>query len=597
MSQNDNDHDVRDESMRKTTRRGLLAGVGLAGLGLFGSGGASANLSGGPEADAMAEHRVPKYRVPESELDSPGVVGREVTITSGGATYETGDQLVDLGDRWELVSPNFGSVSADELAIGDRDVMVPADKDAEDIDSYINQFSDSDWSRVRLVSGATYEIQDGTFDNSAIHITTKKTVFDLNGATIYLPDEITEPDKGKQIIDVGEPDFDKSGDSLVVDDVIIKNGTVDGNQQNQNPDNIADLYDGHNIEVQGSRFQLENVRSINATGDGVELSADSDPSQTENAVISDCHFIDCFEHPVQFHGCRHVEVSGCIIDGDVNSPCVATWTKYANNEDIVLDGCTIRNGESKGVEITAAESQTTDGTQSKTVGFTLSNCTVTDCGGRALEVQGRFSEDVLIEGCRFVDCGELQDETGVEFIGANDVTFRDNVVKRNWKRGISVATSQGVEDLVIEGNVVKDNNQKDGFASAIGFTIDSVGDWTNIHIEDNKIVSRGEDGQPTHRNAFQVIENSVQTYSDIYFRDNHVVGSTGGGIYNIDNYGVFAGAGGNQPALATDVRQFKGEEGNRGFHDGTNSNTRGPAVYVAGGTSAWVSDLDGTTIS
>jgi len=108
-------NDGRDESMSKTTRRGLLGALGVAGVASLGSSGASAQLGGGPEADAMSEYRVPTYRVPESDLDSPGVVGREVTITSGGATYETGDQLVDLGDRWELVSPNYGSVNTEQL--------------------------------------------------------------------------------------------------------------------------------------------------------------------------------------------------------------------------------------------------------------------------------------------------------------------------------------------------------------------------------------------------------------------------------------------------------------------------------------------------
>lgn len=118
MTQQDSDpNGVRDESMSKLTRRGLLGALGVAGLASLGSSSASANLSGGPEADAMAEYRVPTYRVPESDLDSPGVVGRRVEITAGGSTYSAGDQLVDLGDRWDLVSPNYGSLSAENAGI------------------------------------------------------------------------------------------------------------------------------------------------------------------------------------------------------------------------------------------------------------------------------------------------------------------------------------------------------------------------------------------------------------------------------------------------------------------------------------------------
>jgi len=88
-------NDVRDDPLSSTTRRGALAALGLGGLAALGSGSASADIGGGPASDAMSDHRVPFYRVPESELDSPGVVGRRVEITSGGAQYETGDQLVD----------------------------------------------------------------------------------------------------------------------------------------------------------------------------------------------------------------------------------------------------------------------------------------------------------------------------------------------------------------------------------------------------------------------------------------------------------------------------------------------------------------------
>jgi len=114
------DHDVRDESMSKTTRRGLLGALGVAGLASLGSSGASANLGGGPEAGAMTDYQVPYFRVPESDLDTPGVVGRRVEITAGGSTYSAGDQLVDLGDRWELVSPNYGSVSTESVSITDQ---------------------------------------------------------------------------------------------------------------------------------------------------------------------------------------------------------------------------------------------------------------------------------------------------------------------------------------------------------------------------------------------------------------------------------------------------------------------------------------------
>jgi len=114
------DNDVRDASITDTTRRGALAALGLGGLAALGSGHATADLAGGPESDAMSEFRVPMYRVPESDLDSPGVVGRRVEITSGGGTYSAGDQLVDTGSSWELVSAGVESLNTDQEHNGDN---------------------------------------------------------------------------------------------------------------------------------------------------------------------------------------------------------------------------------------------------------------------------------------------------------------------------------------------------------------------------------------------------------------------------------------------------------------------------------------------
>jgi len=108
------DNDVRDASITDTTRRGALAALGLGGLAALGSGHATADLAGGPESDAMSEHRVPLYRVPENDLDSPGVVGRRVEITAGGSTYAAGDQLVDTGNSWERISAGVESLNTDD---------------------------------------------------------------------------------------------------------------------------------------------------------------------------------------------------------------------------------------------------------------------------------------------------------------------------------------------------------------------------------------------------------------------------------------------------------------------------------------------------
>jgi hypothetical protein len=70
----------------------------------------------------MGEYRVPTYRVPESDLDSPGVVGRRVEITSGGSSYSAGDQLVDTGSSWELINAGVDSIDAGSVSTDDATI-------------------------------------------------------------------------------------------------------------------------------------------------------------------------------------------------------------------------------------------------------------------------------------------------------------------------------------------------------------------------------------------------------------------------------------------------------------------------------------------
>lgn len=339
MSQNDNDHDVRDGSMSQTTRRGLLGALGVAGLASLGSGSASAQLGGGPEADAMSEYRVPTYRVPESDLDSPGVVGRRVEITSGGSSYSAGDQLVDLGDRWELVSPNYGSVSAESLGGGAEHIVTSG--------SELESVLDND-----LSPGDTVWIAQG----DTPHETTQWLDIDTDGITIAA--ESCWAKDGFPILKVAgganvggfRIGYNRSA-SNPVRDVTINGVGHNGNAVDLNddlePTNIS-LDDIGNLESGSNTNQDQSIDHL----DSVKI-AYAENTRIENNYLTN-------QSPYHQHGNGGSAVS--CQQPSRRTWILGNWFNYVGDqgvqcgaEDIVVNGNTFTNGYDRNVSPTAGD--------------------------------------------------------------------------------------------------------------------------------------------------------------------------------------------------------------------------------------------------
>ena len=287
MSQNDNDHDVRDESMRKTTRRGLLGALGVAGLASLGSSGASANLGGGPEAGAMTDYQVPYFRVPESDLDTPGVVGRRVEITTGGSSYETGDQLVDTGTSWERVSAGYDSVSTDEF----NNTVHLLTADGGDLKSALSDH--------------------GSNTKYVVHDPGEPIVFNAEDSIHSLPDHIKIEGADWPTCKLGDgadddiirTAVDGSGDTTV--NVTIEGIHFDGNKQNQSSGVASEDPSGSSPQkLKG----LVGVRLVD----------------TDHCTVRDCTFIDFARFGVQTKLSTHWVVEGgyshnCADDGYTTS--------------------------------------------------------------------------------------------------------------------------------------------------------------------------------------------------------------------------------------------------------------------------------------
>ncbi|WP_233204218.1 right-handed parallel beta-helix repeat-containing protein [Halegenticoccus soli] len=491
-----------------------------------------------------------------------------------------------VGDaEWKYV---LKSLSLEEL--NKIQIAFPED-DCPGIQEAINLLPDTG-GKVILLEG-TYEVKDGTANEAAIFVNKSNVTIEGQGHStkIFLPDGITEPGKGKSILDIGQPAHESN--PQIVTGCHLKDFLIDGNMQNQNPDEITDLSDMHNIEVVGSRHKFSNLWSVNSTGDGLELTSKQDPSVTTDITVANCHFHDNNEHCIHFHGCQNVTVSNCILDGERQSTVISTWTNVTDNKDITLDGCQILNGKGRsGIEIKADTSQVVDGSQRKTRGFRMSDCLVAYNNGLGLMIDGRFSEDIEITNCTFLENGKGNGTHNVKLEGGQDVQIIDCSFKHGWMDGLLISTARSeVKDVAIKNNVIKNNNQKSGsFPSGLGVEV-AGNNITRLRVTDLDIIS--DENSPKHYFGVRVIERSPAVYQDVDFSGVYIKGASREEWYNIDIIADYLGE--NNPTKPIDVRQLKQEVGNQAYHDGSGGNTPGPAFYD-NTISAWRSLVDGTTI-
>ncbi|GAA0197033.1 right-handed parallel beta-helix repeat-containing protein [Haladaptatus pallidirubidus] len=578
----DNGKDKTDEQNENLSadmgisRRMLLGALGVGSL-LTASMPASAQ-----EVESESDLWTQFYSGQLTERPDAGVDGRYYHA------YDTGDLFLDDGDSWSLIDFGVNSIYTDEL---NNVQHADPEDDCPGIQAAIDALPSSG-GKVVLEEGV-YEVLDGTAGDPAIYLNKDNITLEGQGKStvIYLPDGITDSDKGKAIIDIGKKAI--MDNPNVVHGCHLTNFMVDGNMQNQSPDQISDLSDMHNIEAIGTDHKFSNLWSFNATGDGLELTSKQDPSVTHNIEVVNCHFQDSNEHNIHIHGAQNVTISNCILDGERQATNISTFTNKTDIRDITIDGCQIINGSHRGIEIRADQDQTVDGTQFRSRRFSVSDCLIADNGGAGVFIDGRFSEDVSVKDCAIVGNGVADGESNVIINGASVVEFANCSVKKGYNSGIELRTNfDSLTDVYLHDNLIKNNNQRDGnFHSGVFIPIDGKS-LKRLRLCDNNIVSASD--SPKHQRGVFVTESTAGTYTDVEIRGNYIKGVGGEEWY--DAHLVADYIYDNTPESPVDVRGLKAEAGNEAYHDGTNSNTVGPAFYD-GSASAWVSLVDGTTIS
>ncbi|WP_129115390.1 right-handed parallel beta-helix repeat-containing protein [Halegenticoccus tardaugens] len=572
--------------MKKLTRRGILSGLG-GGLALSTKSSAmptkrreTQRKTSQIEESNMETSYVKIYRADSREnLPVPENTPALGVTSDGFYEWLAGDL------EWEYI---LESLSLEEF---NKIQIVFPEENCSGIQQAINALPDTG-GKVILLEG-TYEVEDGKAEEAAIFVNKDNVTIEGQGHStkVFLPDGITEPGKGKAILDIGRPA--SRSDPLVVNGCLLKDFLIDGNMQNQNPDEITDLSDMHNIEVVGSDHKFSNLWSVNSTGDGLELTSKQDPPVTTNITVVNCTFHENNEHCIHFHGCQNVTVSNCILDGERQATVVSTWTNKTDNKDITLDGCQILNGKGRsGVEIKADTSQIVDGNQWKTRGFRMSDCFIAYNDGLGLMIDGRFSEDIEIKNCTFLENGTEKNTHNVKLEGGKDVEIIDCSIKHGWMDGLLMSTARSeLTDVVIKGGIIKNNNQKSGsFPSGIAVEV-AGNDITRLRVTNLDVVS--SDNAPSHHYGVRIIERSPAVYTDVDFSGLYIKNVKKEEWYNVDIIADYLRD--NTPTKPTDVRRLKQEVGNQAYHDGSGGNTAGPAFYDSS-VNTWTSLVDGTPI-
>ncbi|UBF23376.1 tailspike protein [Haloarcula tailed virus 3] len=381
-------------------------------------------------------------------------------------------------------------------------------------------------------------------------------------------------------------------------DCTIKDLKLDGGQQNNRP--ITDDFDGANILQAARGLTLQNVRSINSTGDGVEIFG-------KDARVLGCYFEDNYEQDV--HCWRGETViadnvmRGCLNDGAIR--VFRSSDKPENtdptNENLVIRDNLIVNPDTNGVELAVGAD------------VTIENPTIKDNTIINPSENGIFASEIT-NNPEIVDntvVGATQDGIKVDYF-CDGAEIRDNVIRDCGRDGVrlsasnsrvvdnrielsgrhGLAISEGGSDTLAEidvvDNLVKNSSQNGN--SKYGIFIDSNDNGIDaLYIEDNRVISTTT---PKQRNGI-FIQSNTGAYSNVYIRDNDVSGSEFAEILLQETVTVVSG---NEPVYQTDLSTYgSAPAGAEMWSDGT-TGTAGPHRFD-GSTWHGFAQASGSTVT
>lgn len=530
----------------------------------------------------------------EGEDIDPGSVDTEVSRTKEEPVFNV-KAYGAVGDGATIDQPAIQTAVDAAEAAGGGTVFVPPGTYL--VDKSTNEVPSIDWSTpgIRLI-GAGWSSVIKQADNS------------------------TADDEGGRMINTG-PESEIA---------FLK---LDGNWQNNTP--ISDLDDGGNVEFMARDSTMHHCLSVNATGDGIE-------PKEPNCNIHNNTFINCWEQAIHFWDSETVINDNICIntqnDASIRWYASSGWSNGDIN-DPHIHGNLIIGGETTGILIR--------GNGPTVHRPRIENNTILNAGGSGSSaddtnddgivvndsvdpiIEGNVVENPTNFGIRVTtscEGGTIEDNT-VRHAGpvgilarnaptAGGVDILDNDVEDGADKGILVNSQQEIGD----GWLIKENRVRGH--QTTGILVECVNyAFNEIRITDNDITNNNQsngggagikvDEAGYTVTGVDVLDNTVYSYSTPYHNNGLTIGTATGAINEgyvernrvrntqTNDIAIFTSVSGvrdNRPRKPVDVRNLKAVEGNESYHDGSGSNTAGPAFYdsSAGG---WVSLVDGTTIA
>jgi len=333
---------------------------------------------------------------------------------------------------------------------------------------------------------------------------------------IFLPENSTDAasggGEGSQIIHTYD-DYDGT---------VLKHFAVNGNQQNNggtgDGDNITDATDGHNIRLKGSGNRVFGIKSVNSTGDGIEMRqvedrADQTPKRSFRNVVVGNYFENNYEQDLHNWASETLYLGNTCYNEKTNS---AIWN--FNDSSLVQNTAFVGNvlvgSGSYGVGL-----HSTDGPGTRNLLF--ANNIVANHALSGVYFEGD-AEGVTIRDNVCVGNGQQ----GIRGRGATNATIQGNTIRQNDLQGIYVeqrSSGEDIDGLFIENNFVNNNNQADNNKAGIHLKIatDNL-DFKNIRITDNTVLSQTP---PTHRQGILIVQSGTPaTIEDLYAERNWIKG-------------------------------------------------------------------------
>jgi len=373
-----------------------------------------------------------------------------------------------------------------------------------------------------LTSGAHIHVASGQFDTDNTYsdgvelgISTDDVMLTGDGSSthIRLKNNATVTDEGAKLI---EPRGDR---------IVLAHFRLDGNQQNNggegDGDTITNADDGHNITIYGNDCRLHDVYSVNSTGDGVEFWIGS-----ERPLVTNCHFLDNWEHNVHTHGSQDVEVTGCVLHNEYNNGHVDTYCGPGEvNDGFHFHGNTIIGGQEEGIKVQSG-------------GGTTKNVVIENN-----VIRGTAKQQIKVY------------HNNVEDNPPTDITVKNNICRDGSLQGITVT---GGKTVRVYNNEIYRSVQD-------SLVVNGNGPLSDVVVEDNHIVNTGWGNSGSPRNAI-FVDAKDEAVSDVDVRDNRVVAPDSnsyikyGANLNVSGTGSFTDA-----HLADNIfRDFSESEGVNG---------------------------------